>query len=93
MEGLDGTIDAGDKVELACSVQRGKPLATEIVWLLDGEILQGERTESVKLDITKENNGQTVACRASNSVGSVNSKEVILDVLCQLNTRTLVLAN
>ena len=88
--GTDDSIDAGDEAKLTCSVQGGKPPANDFSWFLDGRRVEGEDMETIEFEAKAGNNGQSIACRATNLLGSVDSKEAVLQVLCMYTAQLQV---
>ena len=82
ISGYGGTANAGDLLELACSVTGGNPTPS-VAWYRGTDVNPVSTDASYCLLLAPEDDQTTVSCQATNDVGSA-AEEITLNVKCKL---------
>ena len=78
--GYQGPYEENQQLAVECQVSDGIPPAYEYSWFLNNLPLSGEVQSSLTLDLTAQMNGQELYCKATHSLGTVQSEPVQLMV-------------
>ncbi|XP_006171685.1 B-cell receptor CD22 isoform X1 [Tupaia chinensis] len=76
----DATVIEGESVTMTCRIVSSNPQYKSISWFKDGMQLSASKTLTLTLPQTSKEMSGKYLCRASNTVGRGNSKEVTLQV-------------
>ena len=66
-------------VSLTCAVADANP-AADIVWYRNGAVVSGETSQTLNFFADCLDDGDVYSCAASNTLGSVASADVVLNV-------------
>lgn len=80
--GYNGPYVAGTTADLSCSITDGNPPAM-VLWYRQDLSFPAEDDGTVRLTFAKNDNGGTLFCQAENSVGSVTSQTIEMEVYCK----------